>query len=99
MMCPGQDTRYWKPDDIFEVLCQACDTPIEFFKTDTFRRCPKCGKRIQNPKVSIGCAQWCAYAKECLGFDPKEIQLADSNELSLLDRLVEAVKKEDCGEN
>ena len=94
MMCPGQDTRFWTPDDIFEVPCQACETPVEFFKTDVFRRCSKCGKRVQNPKVSLGCAQWCAYAKECLGFDPKEVQLADSEEVSLIDRLADAMKAE-----
>ena len=94
MRCPGQDTRFWTPDDIFEVPCQACETPVEFFKSDVSRRCPGCGKRIQNPKISLGCAQWCAYAKECLGFDPKALELADSAELSLIDRLVEAVKNE-----
>ena len=98
MMCPGQDTRFWTPDDIFEVPCQACETPVEFFKTDVFRRCSKCGKRVQNPKVSLGCAQWCAYAKECLGFDPKEVQLADSEEVSLVDRLADAVKEEFDGD-
>ena len=94
MQCPGQDTRYWKPDDIFEIPCQACSTPVEFFKTDVRRRCPQCGKRIQNPKISLGCARWCSYAKECLGFDPASMELADSAELSLTDRLVEAVKGE-----
>jgi len=94
MQCPGQDTRFWKPDDIFDVPCQACGTPVEFFKTDARRRCPRCGKHIQNPKISLGCARWCAYAKECLGFDPSALQLADSDELSLTDQLVEAVKAE-----
>ena len=94
MQCPGQDTRFWKPDDIFDVECQACGHPVEFFKTEARRRCSKCGKRIQNPKVSLGCAQWCSYAKECLGFDPETLQLSDSTELSLTDRLVAAVKAE-----
>jgi putative nucleotidyltransferase with HDIG domain len=94
MQCPGQDTRFWTPDDIFDVPCQACGTPVEFFKTEARRRCPQCGKRIQNPKVSLGCAKWCNYAKECLGFDPNELQLADSAEVSLTDRLVEGVKAE-----
>ena len=93
MMCPGQDTRFWGPDDIFEIPCQACDEPVEFFKTDVRRRCPKCGKRVQNPKVSLGCAKWCAHAKECLGFDPEQIEISDTAELSLIDQLVNAVKK------
>ncbi|MEW6754783.1 MAG: HD domain-containing protein [Candidatus Latescibacterota bacterium] len=94
MQCPGQDTRYWKPGDIFEIPCEACGTPVEFFKTDVRRRCPRCGKRIQNPRVSLGCARWCSYARECLGFDPKALELADSAETSLTDRLVQAVKAE-----
>jgi putative nucleotidyltransferase with HDIG domain len=94
MQCPGQDTRYWTPDDIFEVPCQACDTIVEFFKTDVTRRCPGCGKRIQNVNISLGCARWCSYARVCLGFDPAELQLEDTEETSIVDRLVDAAKQE-----
>ena len=93
MQCPGQDTRFWKPDDIFDIPCQACGAAVEFFKSDTRRRCPRCGKRIQNPRISLGCAQWCAHAKECLGFDPKALDLADSAELSLTDQLAAALRQ------
>lgn len=88
MQCPGQDTRYWKPEDVHEIACQACGTAVEFFKTDAARRCPGCGEKVQNPKVSLGCARWCAYAKECLGFDPNEVHVEDTSEGSLADRLV-----------
>ncbi len=94
MRCPGQDTRFWTPDDVFEVLCQNCGVPVEFFKDDAFRRCTRCGKRIQNPKVSLGCALWCDYAKVCLGYDPEAIGFSNPEELSLIDKLIEAVKKE-----
>lgn len=70
--CPGQDTRYWRPGDIFELKCGNCGKSIEFFKDDVSRICPECGERIQNPKISLGCAQWCEHAKECLGYDPEE---------------------------
>ncbi len=70
MMCPGQDTRYWRPDDIFNVPCASCGAAIEFFKDDAARRCPRCGTRVRNPRLSTGCAQWCRHAKECLGYDP-----------------------------
>ena len=93
MMCPGQDTRFWGPEDVFEIPCQACGEPVEFFKTDVRRRCHNCGKRVQNPKVSLGCAKWCAHAKECLGYDPEQVQMSDTAELSLIDQLVDAVKK------
>ena len=43
MKCPGQDTRYWKPGDIFVTECPKCSAEIEFFKDDTRRRCAWCG--------------------------------------------------------
>lgn len=91
-MCPGQDTRYWKPDDIFEIPCSRCGRPVEFFKTDGARRCRSCGARVVNPKLRLGCAQWCQYAKECLGFDPKLIGLEEEGEKSLVDRLIADMK-------
>ncbi|MCX5866932.1 MAG: HD domain-containing protein [Proteobacteria bacterium] len=103
-ICPGQDTRFWKPGDIFEAVCGKCGRPIEFFKDDAARRCPGCGQRVQNPKISLGCAQWCEHARECLGYDPKEGNpdyakassgsQSSEQEESLVDRLIEAVKKE-----
>ena len=94
MKCPGQDLRFWRPEDVFEVACQACGTSIEFFRDDPRRRCPKCGTRVDNPRIRLGCAQWCAYAKACLGFDPQLLNFAKSDELPLMSRLIEAVKDE-----
>jgi len=76
MKCPGQDTRYWKPDSIFEIDCPNCGHTIEFFKDDTTRICPSCGQKIRNPKIDLGCAQYCPYAKQCLG----EFKKIDINE-------------------
>jgi len=67
MRCPGQDTRYWKKEDIFEVRCPICHTSIEFFKDDVRRRCKKCTSWVPNPKLDLGCIEWCKYAKECVG--------------------------------
>jgi hypothetical protein len=92
-MCPGQDTAFWKPGDIFEVPCSHCGYEMEFFKDDASRRCTGCGARVQNPKLNLGCAQWCEHAKECLGYDPKEVMQAEGEETSLVDRLVEAMKR------
>lgn len=92
-ICPGQDTRFWQPGDIFEVTCGECGASVEFFKDDARRRCPKCGARVKNPKLSLGCALWCEHAKECLGFDPKEMQEEDSDQVSLADELVARMKK------
>jgi len=64
--CPGQDKRHWTKDDIYDVTCPACGAAVEFFKTDSIRKCGKCGYQFMNPKLNMGCAEWCPAAKECL---------------------------------
>lgn len=64
--CPGQDTRFWKPGDIFVMECPKCGAEIEFFKDDTRRRCAWCGHLFYNPKIELGCAEWCQYAEKCV---------------------------------
>jgi hypothetical protein len=66
MKCPGQDTRFWKPGDIFVAECPKCGAEIEFFKDDTRRRCAWCGHLFYNPKIELGCAEWCQYAEKCV---------------------------------
>ncbi len=85
--CPGQDTRYWKPGDIFNIQCIRCGKTVEFFKDDVSRRCPECGGIIQNPRITLGCAQWCEHAAGCLGYDPKSavsgiIETADTKSIA-----------------
>jgi hypothetical protein len=63
--CPGQDQRYWKPDDIFEVKCAGCGRPVEFFKDEPKLKCKGCGRIVPNPKIDLGCAEWCQYAEQC----------------------------------
>lgn len=87
--CPGQDTRYWRPEDINEVPCHACGTILEFWKDEPHRRCTGCGARVRNPKVESGCAKWCNYAKECLGYVP----LAEDAEESVCDQLISELKQ------
>ena len=64
--CPGQDLRYWKLDDVYEVQCAHCGAMIEFFKDDPRRLCKACGKKMLNPRNDMSCTQWCKYAKQCL---------------------------------
>ena len=92
MMCPGQDTAFWRPGDIYEVTCSQCGHELEFFKDDVSRRCTNCGTRVQNPKLNLGCAQWCEHAKQCLGYDPKEMMLSEGEDTSLVDKLIEGLK-------
>lgn len=73
-MCPGQDTAFWKPGDVFEVPCAKCSFPVEFFKDDARRRCTNCGHNMQNPRLNQGCASWCEHTKDCLGLDSKLVK-------------------------
>jgi len=67
MKCPGQDTKFWDRDAIFDVACPSCGKTVEFFKDDAIRRCPHCHYRFRNPKLDLGCAEWCPYAEQCIG--------------------------------
>lgn len=73
MKCPGQDSRFWKPEDVFEIQCLKCGRVIEFFKDDVKRKC-RCGEEIVNPRLDFGCAQWCEYGEQCIGVIPQELQ-------------------------
>ncbi len=97
-ICPGQDTRFWHPEDIFDSRCANCGSIIEFFKDEASQKCKKCGTRVQNPRLNMGCAQWCEHAKDCLGYDPKT-ESADSSgaenvgyDMSLADKIIDSVK-------
>jgi len=72
--CPGQDRRYLKPSDVFEIPCPHCGRSVEFFRSDVSLVCRGCGKRVANPKFDLGCAAWCEYAEECLGKIPGQIK-------------------------
>ncbi|MGQ9694050.1 MAG: HD domain-containing protein [Thermodesulfobacteriota bacterium] len=91
MRCPGQDSRFWKPEAIFEVPCPRCGHPLEFFKDEPTRRCKKCGHKTVNPRMDFGCAAYCKYAEQCLGDLPPEL-LAQRQEL-LKDRVAIEMKR------
>jgi hypothetical protein len=89
--CPGQDTRYWKPGDIFETSCPRCGHTVEFFKDESTRRCKSCRAAVVNPKMDFGCAAYCRYASECLGEMGPE--LLSKREDLLKDRVALEVKR------
>jgi len=68
--CPGQDTRYWKGDSSYDIQCPHCGKMMEFFKDEPVRRCRACRKEVRNPRLDMGCAEWCQYAPICLGTMP-----------------------------
>jgi putative nucleotidyltransferase with HDIG domain len=73
MQCPGQDSRYWSGEAVFESNCPHCGQPVEFFKDDSQRTCRSCGSRLLNPKMDFGCASYCPHAAQCLGSLPPEL--------------------------
>ena len=81
VQCPGQDQRFWKPEDIFEVHCPGCNKAVEFFKDEPKLKCLNCGKIVVNPKMDMGCAQWCKYAEQCLAGSLKNKANIMRNEL------------------
>jgi len=91
MRCPGQDTRYWKEDAIFEVECPHCGELVEFFKDDTSRKCPRCKRVLVNPRMDFGCALYCQYAELCLGELPREVLRERGNLLK--ERIAAEVEK------
>lgn len=90
MKCPGQDSRYWKPDAVSEVKCPECGHIEEFFKDETTQRCKKCRYKIVNPNIDFGCATYCKFAEQCLGELPAEV-IAERDEL-LKDRVAIEMK-------
>lgn len=91
--CPGQDRLFWKPEDIYDVPCPVCDEPVEFFKSDPRRPCPNCGYVFRNPRIELGCAQWCIHAEECIGILPEKAgAIIERGPLAM--HLIAAVKEE-----
>lgn len=91
MKCPGQDSRYWKSDAIFNARCPECGNDVEFFKDDTMRRCKNCGYKFLNPGMDFGCAAYCKYADQCIGNLPSELIAQKENLLK--DRVAIEMKK------
>lgn len=93
MKCPGQERSYWTGAPTFDIPCPKCGASIEMFRDENGRRCPSCGHRFPNPKAALGCAQWCAQARECIGYVPLQQSAAASPEGTLATRLIQAVEE------
>ncbi|RJX35020.1 MAG: HD domain-containing protein [Desulfurivibrio sp.] len=91
MQCPGQDSRYWESEAIFEVKCPKCQHVIEFFKDDASRTCRSCGHRLLNPRIDFGCAAYCPHAAQCLGSLPEGLKSSAGQ--SLKDRVAVEMKR------
>jgi hypothetical protein len=40
---------------------------MEFFKDESQRRCKKCNEKVRNPKLDLGCSEYCKFAEQCVG--------------------------------
>ncbi len=110
--CPGQDTRNWTYDSIVEVDCPGCGNSLEFWKTDIRLRCRNCGRLVVNKKFDMGCAEWCAYAEQCIGgaakgYKPDTLrkklenaaaQLLNKDEKEKLDKIIKESEDKALGE-
>jgi HD superfamily phosphodiesterase len=90
MKCPGQDSRYWDGEAVFEAACARCGEMIEFFKDESARTCRNCGHRMLNPKLDFGCAAYCPYGEQCLGGSPDGLK---ARKLDLLKEKVAVAMK------
>ncbi len=96
--CPGQDTRYWSPEDIREEECPHCGGTMEFWKTDVKLRCQHCGNKVTNPNFDLGCAQWCSFAEYCLGDVAKGYRQPETVKDLLMDEAYHLIEKEQISE-
>lgn len=94
MKCPGQDRRYWTGEAVFEVPCPQCGSAVEVFRDESTVRCSHCSHRFANPGLDMGCAQWCSFAKECLGFAPERTSAANRGEKAFAAALIQAIEEE-----
>ena len=85
--CPGQDMRRWKPADVFQVPCPHCGAELEIFKDEPFRTCRACRRKVRNPHLDTGCAEWCKYADKCFG-----VTSVPQSDSSLCDALIGKMK-------
>lgn len=66
MRCPGQDSRFMKPQDVAEAECPECGHTVEFWPDEPVRRCRECNRPVVNPGHDMKCLEWCDHASECL---------------------------------
>ena len=64
---------------IEERTCPQCGSLIEIFSVDTEVACENCGFVVYNDKLN--CAQWCRYARTCVGDEMLErmLKIAERN--------------------
>ncbi len=91
--CPGQDRRYWTPEDIALICCPVCGEEIELFKDEGKRNCPVCGILVRNPRVLEGCASWCGFAEECIGLGDANPEGEAVSAQVPVEELIIAIKK------
>ena len=52
--CGTGNTQKWGPNSIYEISCNKCGKPVEFFKDEKKRRCIN-NHRVENPYYNNDC--------------------------------------------
>ena len=52
--CDTGNTQKWGPNSIYEILCNECSQPVEFFKDEKKHRCPN-NHLVTNPHYKQDC--------------------------------------------
>ena len=93
--CPGQDTQFWTFDDLYDIPCPVCGNKVEFFRDDVVRRCGECRHLFRNPRLDLACAEWCAYAAQCIPELKKALEESKTEGGTMKERLLKAVREDD----
>ena len=91
MRCRECDYPLW---NLTARACPECGTKVEFWKDDARRKCDKCGHQFYNPRLDLGCAEWCKYADKCVPDLVKNIDRAGLYKKRLLESLEYSLRKE-----
>jgi len=59
---------------------------VEFFKDEPQLKCRQCAHTVINPRIDLGCAEWCQYAAQCLGVTVNNLTI-------IRDKLVNEMKE------
>ena len=74
--CPGSKSL---KDPIPEsFVCPNCGDEVEIWSHERSGKCSSCGTTVARELDSQWCAQWCRYAKECIGIEKYEEMLEAS---------------------
>lgn len=88
--CPG--AGLYKQPIPEEIVCPGCSAQLEIWSDEAQVKCSACGRFIMREYSQASCLEWCAYARECLGYAAYE-KYARNKLLTQKERLISEMKK------